>query len=187
MIPHLAKTILRALLFILPCATVHAAPSNENKVKAVFIHNVAKYVEWPPAIPVNGALRLCILGQPPFTEAANLLCGKQIGGRVWEVWHVDYSACLDECRVLFIAASESGNLRHVLEKIKGNTTLTVGDTNGYAAQGVMVNFYYQESNYVRFEINVGAVRRAGLNIDSQLLRLAYIVKESTATQTGAAQ
>jgi hypothetical protein len=174
-------TFLRALLFIFPCATIHAAPPNENELKAAFIHNIARFVEWPAAIPVRGAMRLCILGQPPFTEAVSLLHGKQVGDMVWEVRPVDSRTSLDECRVLFIAASESVNLRRVLEDIKGNATLTVGDSNGYAAQGVMVNFF-PERNKVRFEINVEAAQRAGLKIGSQLLKLARIVQESGTAQ-----
>lgn len=161
---------------VLPCATLNAAPPTEYEVKAAFIHNIAKFVEWPAAIPVRGAMRLCILGQPPFTEAAALLHGKQIDGRVWEVQPVDSRTGLNECRVLFIAASESGNLHRVLEDIMGNATLTVGDTNGYAAQGVMLNFYPDQGK-VRFEINVDAVQRAGLKIGSQLLKLARIAQE----------
>ena len=105
---------------------------------------------------------------------------------VWEVQPVDSRTSLNECRVLFIAASESSNLRRVLKDIKGNVTLTVGDTNGYAAQGVMVNFY-PESNKVRFEINVDAARRASLRISSQLLKLARIVQELGTTQSGGMQ
>jgi hypothetical protein len=54
--------------------------------------------------------------------------------------------------------------------------LTIGDTEGYAEQGVMVNFYL-EDNMVRIEINIDAARRAGLNISSQLLKLARIVNQ----------
>lgn len=158
------------------CNYAYSAPPTENEVKAAFIHNIAKFVEWPAAIPVRGTMRLCILGQPPFTEASALLQGKQIGDMVWEVQPVDSRTRLDECRVLFIAASESSNLSRVLEGIKGSATLTVGDTSGYAAQGVMLNFYPDQGK-VRFEINVDAVMRAGLKIGSQLLKLARIVHE----------
>lgn len=184
--PRLAIAILGALLFLFPSITLQAAPANENEVKAAFIHNIAKFVEWPAAISRRGSMRLCILGQPPFTEAVALLQGKPIGGMVWEVQPVNSRTRLDECRVLFIAASESSNLRRVLEDIKGRATLTVGDTNGYAAQGVMLNFY-PEQGKVRFEINVDAARRAGLKIGSQLLKLARIVQESGTTQAGSAQ
>ena len=68
---------------------------------------------------------------------------------------------LRECRVLFIAASESDNLDSVLRDIKGSAILTIGDTAGYAERGVIVNFYMEQNK--------------GLRIGSQLLKLAKIV------------
>ena len=84
-------------------------------------------------------------------------------------------------QVLFIAVSESGNIRQILDGIEGSTVLTIGDTEGYAEQGVMVNFYL-EDNMVRIEINIDAARRAGLNISSQLLKLARIVNQHGGVQ-----
>lgn len=167
--------LLFALLF--PCSLVHAAPPTEYEVKAAFVHNIAGYVKWPAAARPGGKQRLCILGDTPFTQAAGMLAGEQVDDWVWEVQHVDSRSTLQECRVLFIAASETGNLRRVLQSINGSAVLTVGDSNGYAEQGIMVNFY-SEQNKVRFEINVDAALHAGLKISSQLLKLARIVQNS---------
>lgn len=160
-------------------------PPTEYEVKAAFIHNIAKFVEWPAAShggdKPGDSLRLCILGQSPITQAAGPLAGKQFGELVWKVRPVDSRASLQECHVLFIAASESDNLRSILEDIGGSAVLTVGDSDGYAGRGVMVNFYI-EQNKVRFEINVDAAQRSGLKISSQLLKLARIVQESERTQ-----
>lgn len=169
--------LLFALLF--PCSLVHAAPPTEYEVKAAFVHNIAQFVKWPAAPRAGDKLRLCILGQSPFTKAAGSLAGEQIGDWVWEVQGVDSRADLRECRVLLIAASESGNLRRVLQGLNGSAVLTVGDSDGYAEQGVMINFYLdQNQNKVRIEINVDAAQRAGLNIGSQLLKLARIVQSA---------
>lgn len=172
-LPRIANTFLLTIF----SANIHAAPPAEYEVKAAFVHNIAKFVEWPAASHAGGKLRLCILGQSPFTKASGALEGERIDGLVWEVQHVDSRSALQACRVLFIAASESGNLRRVLEGIKGRAVLTVGDSGGYAEQGVMVNFYMGE-NKVRFEINVEAARRAGLKISPQLLKLARIVPDN---------
>ena len=176
-IPRLAIALLSALLHIFPCAAAHAAPPTEYEVKAAFIHNIASFVKWPAAPSAEGKLRLCILGSSPFTEAAGVLVGEQIDGLVWEVQHVDSRSALQECRVLFIAASEGGNLRRILQGVEGRAVLTVGDSDGYAEQGVVVNFYSGQ-NKVRFEINEDAARRAGLKISSQLLKLARIVRDA---------
>jgi hypothetical protein len=158
-----------------------AAPPTEYEVKAAFIHNIAKFVEWPAAPPADGKLRLCILGQDPFGAATGVLQGKQVGGSVWEVRSVNLPGDLKACHVLFIAASESGNLRQIHQRIEGAAVLTVGDTPGYAEQGVMVNFYLEE-NRVRFEINREAAGHAGFRISSQLLKLARIVPEAGGRQ-----
>ncbi len=159
------------------CASVHAGPPTEYEVKAAFIHNIAKFVEWPEAVPASGPLKLCILGQDPFGSALDVLRGKTVHDKVWEVLHANSNTSLRECGVLFIAASERSNLKQVLDATKGSAVLTVGDSEGYAEQGVVVNFYLQD-NMVRIEVNLDASKRAGLNISSQLLKLARIVQES---------
>lgn len=171
-----ALTISIALLATTRIAAVLAAPVSEYQVKVAFVHNIAKFVEWPSSVGEKGALRLCIIGQVPFSEAAEDLRGKLVGSRVWEVAPVNPRANLTGCNVLFIGAAEAGNLQRLLEGLKGSPVLTVGDTEGYAERGVMVNLFL-EQNKVRFEINNGASGRAGLRISSQLLRLARIVTE----------
>lgn len=165
-----------ALFAVATCTSVYAALPNEYEVEAAFIHNIAKFVEWPATSPAGDNLQLCILGRSPFAKAAAPLAGRRIGELVWEVRPVDSHANLHECRVLFIAASESANLRSILEGI-GSAVLTVGDSGGYADRGVMVNFYSEE-NKVRFEINVDAVRRSGLKVSSQLLKLVRIIHDA---------
>jgi len=159
------------------CASAQAEQPTEYDVKAAFIHNVAKFVEWPAAPPTDGKLRLCIVGQDPFGSALDSLRGKHIGDKVWDILLAKPNSNLRECGVLFIAASERNNLRQVLDATKGSAVLTVGDSEGYAERGVMVNFYLQD-NMVRIEVNIDASKRAGLNISSQLLKLARIAHES---------
>lgn len=156
------------------CASAYAQAPTEYEVKAAFIHNIAKFVEWPLPSPADGKLRLCILGKDLSGGAFDTLQGKAVGNKIWQVSHVNADANLRKCAVLFIGASESGDLGRILEAIKDSAVLTVGDTRGYAEQDVMVNFYL-EQNRVRFEINAGAARRAGLKIGSQLLRLGRLV------------
>lgn len=169
-------TLLGAILLAMFCASVQAAsPGIEYEVKAAFVHNIAKFVEWHASISTKGNLRLCVLGQGHFGEAAVGLRGKPVGSMVWEVVPVTTRANLRECQVLFIEASEAGDLPRLLGTLKGSPVLTVGDTDGYGEQGVMVNFYLEQDK-VRFEINLAATSRAGLKISSQLLKLARIIQ-----------
>jgi hypothetical protein len=54
--------------------------------------------------------------------------------------------------------------------------LTVGETEGFAVLGVVINLTVEE-NKVHFEINRLAADRAGLKIGSRLLSIAQIVKQ----------
>lgn len=168
---------LGAILLAIFCAGAQAAPASEYEVKAAFVHNIAKFVEWPVSISAKGNLRLCLLGQGAFGLAAGGLRGKPVGSKTWEVVPVATHANLRECQVLLIESPEAGDLPRLLGSLKDYPVLTVGDTDGYGEQGVMVNFYLEQDK-VRFEINPAAANRAGLKISSQLLKLARIVAES---------
>jgi hypothetical protein len=167
--------LLTGTMLAASCTSAQAEVSAEYEVKAAFIHNIAKFIEWPVAHS-RGPLRLCILGQSPFGGALDSLQGKAIGDKVWAVSSAQPDTDLRECGVLFIAASERSRLGRILDGIKGSAVLTMGDSEGYAGQGVMINFYI-EQNRVRFEINKDAVGRAGLKVSSHLLKLARIISE----------
>lgn len=172
------KLFMAAHCAALLCTEAQAAPPGEYEVKAAFIHNIAKFVEWPAAAPSSGSATLCLLGEDPFKGALDALRGKQIGRMRWEIVPVTSKSPLTACRVLFIAASERGDLNRILANIGNSPVLTVGDSDSYARHGVVVNFYLEE-NRVRFEINREAAARAGLVISSQLLKLARIVPGGT--------
>ena len=175
-----AVVMLCAVLAAWPSAA-KAAPPTEYEVKAAFIHNIAKFVEWPAAPSSSGNARLCLLGQNPFNGALDALQGKQIGRLRWEIVPANARTNLKECRVLFIAASEMGSLGSIVARVGNDPVLTMGDSEGYAEQGVVINFY-MEANKVRFEINRQAAARAGLGLSSQLLKLARIVQSTGAGQ-----
>ncbi|CAB1369332.1 YfiR family protein [Denitratisoma oestradiolicum] len=175
---------LRTALFLFltgACVVTVAAPATEYEVKAAFIHNIAKFVEWPATQADEKSLMLCIWGKDPFGSAIWTMrdiwgTGDDPRDITWKILFANAQTNLKKCHVLFITASESTNLDYVLDRVSDSAVLTMGDTDGYAEQGVMVNFYLT-NNKVRFEINPEAVRRAGLKIGSQLLKLARIVKE----------
>lgn len=165
-----------ASVLLLQLAAAQVTGPAEYEVKAAFIHNIARFVEWRAGFMPENVLKLCIMGEDPFGPASDVLKGKPIDDKSWDVAQLRPGAEVRDCNVLFIAASERANLGRILAGAADFGILTMGDTEGYAAQGVMVNFFL-ERNKVRFEINDAAVHRAGLDISSQLLKLARIVKE----------
>jgi hypothetical protein len=158
-------------------------PSSEYELKAAFLFNFAKFVDWPPnsfAGP-DAPFLVCVLGTDPFGGALdNALRGKVIAEHAASVSRIKRVADINGCQILFIAASESHLLPEVLAKIRGQYVLVIGESDDFASSGGAIQFTLEE-NRVRFFINPDAAGRAGLKISSKLLALAKIVRDAPAT------
>jgi len=157
---------------------IHAEESefSEYEVKAGFIYNFAKFVEWPgETLPeTKKTVTLCIAGTDPFGNALDSLNNKTVQRRKLEIKYTGRSKDLKVCNMLFISSSERENLPQLLETLKNTPTLTMGDTKGFAQQGIMINLIIDQ-NKIRFEINTESAKRAKLVISSKLLKLAKTI------------
>ena len=165
-----AAVLALALALAVPA---HAAPS-EYEIKAAFIYQIARLVEWPPERADGIAPRLCVLGGNPFGAALESVRGKPVNGRGIDVALLGAGADTRECALLFIATPAEKSLDRIVALSRGAGLLTLGDTEGFGQRGVMINFFL-ESGKVRFEINLDAARQGNLKIRSKLLSLAKIV------------
>ncbi len=156
-----------------PGAYAQGSISAEYQIKAAFVYNFAKYVEWPDESHGHD-LTLCILGEGSICAAIDTIKGKFIRGKMLRVKRVKSIQDLKDCNILFIASSEKHNLPHLIDDLYGSSILTIGDTEGFAEQGVIINLYI-ENGKVRFKINIESARRANLKLSSMLLKLAEIV------------
>lgn len=155
------------------------APS-EYAVKAALLYKFLRYLTWPEkSLPeVGEALRIGVLGKDPFgTILDEIVAGKTLLGHPLEVARGKTIQELGECLVVFIAASEKNRIAELLDELAKRPVLAVGDSEGFAEQGVMINLVLRD-NKVKFQINYGAAREAGIEIDAQLLRLAELVGET---------
>ena len=147
----------------------------EYEVKAVFLYNLAKFIEWPEkSLDNSSTLTVYILGDDPFGANLDAIKGKLIKGKTVVVKQIASPTALKNAGVLFISSSEQEQLQDILKGVSGKPILTVGDTESFASRGVMVNFYI-ENNKIRFEINREAARLAGLKISSNLLKMGKII------------
>lgn len=166
-----------AILFGLALSSAHAG-STEYELKAAYVYQIAKFVEWPPS---SAPLRLCVIGGNPFGAALETIRGKPVNERKMEIRLLDMGADLRECAMLFVAAPADRHLERVVALSRDAGMLTLGDTDGFAQRGVMLNFF-PEQGKLRFEINLEAARQGGVKISSKLLSLARIVEPSTGRQ-----
>jgi hypothetical protein len=163
-------------------ATLFASPvpasRDEYTVKAAFIHNFASLIEWPASTfsTPNEPLRVAILGPPTF--APNLVAyleGKTVSTHPIEVSRIRSESGVDAYHIVFVGEPSRARQRSVVKAARGSRVLTVGESDGFAAEGGMINFFL-EGKKVRFEINRPAAEAAGLKISSRLLQLAVLVE-----------
>lgn len=163
---------------ILPALCAPAQVLDEYQVKAAFLYNFAKFVEWPPEAfrTPKDPILVCVLGRNPFGNALeDAIRGKSIAGRTFAYRHVSDAESASACQILFVGWEESKHFRALLESLKPMGILTVGEAQGFAAGGGVINFKLDEGR-VRFEINVDAAEHEQLHISAKLLSLAQIVK-----------
>lgn len=168
------------LVWIASAAAIPTAHGQEKEigeydVKTAFLYNVVKFVEWPDtSLDNNSTVTIYILGDAPFGSALDTIRGKTIKGKTVVVKKTNSLNMLKNGDILFISNSEKERLEQILNRISRLPILTVGDTESFAKNGVIVNFYIEDKK-IRFEINIEAANRAGLRISSNLLKLGKII------------
>jgi len=154
-------------------------PPDEYQVKAAFLYNFAKFVEWPEEAFQNQSepLMVCVLGEDPFGRAFDdVVAGKKIDGRALAVRRMSDARQAKGCRMLFVSSSEPKSVLSVLAALNESGVLTVGDSGSAAAGGMIINFIL-DGGKIRFAINTAAAEREKLRFSSRLLSLAIIVKK----------
>ena len=160
-----------------------AVIDREYEIKAAYLYNFGKYVEWPdapkPGAEANSPFLIGIVGTNPFGNAlADVAKAKQLGKRKIVLYEVRTIDDYRPCQMLFFPKTAPETLvSSVIAKANTAPTLLVGERSGFAAAGGSVNFYV-EANNIKFEINPDAASKRGLRISSKLLQLGRIVSAS---------
>jgi hypothetical protein len=149
--------------------------ASEAAVKAAFVYNFAKFVEWQTPTAVNAPdVKICVAGVDGELAASMTgLEGKPVQARTVSIRREPKVGDLDACQILLVGAGA----RSLAEASRGKSgLLTVSDMKGFAAAGGVIELFAEDGR-MRFEINLGAAQRAGLRISSQLLKLARVTPE----------
>lgn len=162
---------------------VHAAAADdsaarENQLKAAYLFNFVKFVEWPAAA-ADDTLTVCFIGaQGVYDALATGIETKRVGTRRLAVRRLDKAASAPGCNVLY-ADSTVVDAAAVLADSAARPILTISDTREFARNGGIIGLF-TDSNRLRFSINIANAQKAGLRISSNLLQLAASVeREST--------
>jgi hypothetical protein len=154
--------------------------SSEYLIKAGFVYNFAKLVEWPPALAQKDQpIVIGILGSDQFADVLDgVIAGKTLDGRhflIKRLRNQEFRDC--HCHMLFVAKAENARLDEIISFEKSASVLTISETSDFAKRGGIIALIL-EDNKVHFQVNVDAAKHAGLTISSRLLALATIVQAS---------
>jgi hypothetical protein len=158
------------------------SPSLEYDVKAAFLINFARYVEWPPAVRRDRSFGLCVLEPDPFGDRLETA----VAGELWETRPIAIRRLTDlsdlrECHLLYVPAAAAGLYAEAKKtQLSKLPILTVGEANDFVKNGGMIQLLV-EQNRVKFFINQRAADAVGLRVSSRLLRLARLVIQKEAS------
>lgn len=155
-----------------------AQADGDRRVKAAFVVNFLSFVEWPPsklAAP-PAPLIVAVINDKEFAALLEgLLAGRTVGKHAAVVKVVSGAAAARDAHAVFIPTSEARALPAILRELSTSPVLTIGDTEGFARDGVALNLYTLDRR-IRIEANSTAAARAGLRLSANLMRLARIVE-----------
>ncbi len=157
-----------------------AAQMDEYSIKAGYLYNFSKYVEWPKetfAAPTSPFV-ICIAGEDPFgSRLDQAIAGKTSGdGRSLEVQRLKNGGveALRKCQMVFVSKSEKRNVAAIIDAVKGYSVLTIADFNPFAESGGVANLRIEGSK-VRVDLNMSAANRANLKVSGKLQQVANLV------------
>jgi len=159
-------------------STLRAAEHvDEYRLKAAFLFNIVRFVEWPPATfsSPTDPLVTCVLGKGDIEDALRQAGDRKVAGRAVAIRHISEAQEAGGCQVLFVNQSV-GRRWLSLGHINSAGILTVGETDDFISQGGTVNFKLSEDT-IRIQINVEAAVRAKLEVSSKLLSLSEVFRK----------
>ena len=176
------------ILVLFSCAHVWAGENLQAKeylVKSAFLYNFARLSQWPEGTfkSPTDPFKLCLMGDDSFGLALNSIKNKKINGHPLLIKRrvsLDEAA---ECQLVFISRSEEKDLQHILAYLQNYPVMTVSELANFAQKNGHIRLFLNDEYTMSLEINLQAIRNAGLRISSRILTLATIVETDKKAET----
>ena len=158
---------------LLAAAAVRAQESLEYSVKAAFLLNFARFIEWPDTAfaDARAPINICIFIDNPFGDTLDkMVQGEVASGRPLAVRDVKAPAELAACHIVFVPSSSDGRAAPVFRH-SGAPAVVIGESSRFLARGGAVNLFIEEGR-VRFNVNLGPLEQRGIRVSARMLQLA---------------
>jgi hypothetical protein len=180
-LPLTERFVCRAAVFVCVWAVVSSAcalaqhhTADEYQVKAGFLFNFARFVDWPEAdalLPIH----VCVADDDSIARQFQpILKGKTAERRSVQVLRARQAADTRDCEIVFFPESSMARARSVLDGGVAPGVLTVGESAPFLEMGGMINLVVEDDR-IRFEVNLAAAEKGNVKLSSKLLGLARIV------------
>lgn len=185
------RSITRRLLLLaalLPAALLFGArvgaqtPMSESQVKAMFVYNFLRFVEWPVDVAAGAKdpFVVLIIGEGATADATERFLGsKTIGERPLVVRRIRWDQSLAGARAAFVVERDAKKLNHILDAAAAAGVLTIGEGETFTTRGGVIGLLVEDRK-VRFDVDTTAAQNAGLRVSSKLLALTRVVRSPTA-------
>jgi hypothetical protein len=158
----------------LRAATAEFPAASEYEIKAAFLLQFSRFVEWPASAfaSPDAPLFICVLGDDPFGPALEeIVRNERVDTHPITVERYQAAADVDRCHILFVGRSGEPLQRRILDQVRGKSILTVSDEEEFTRRGGVIGFVTVNGK-VKLQVNRSSAQRADLRISSRLLRLA---------------
>ncbi len=152
-----------------------AGVDTNSKMKAIFIMNFTKLVEWP-ATYREGNFVIGVVGESPlYNELDKMAKIKKVANQSLQVKRFKTPSEITKCHIVYVSKEKSEEIGAVVKKVKSSSTLIITEKQGLVDKGAGINFIVK-NNRQKFELNKGNVEKYKLKVSSNLEALAYSVK-----------
>ena len=147
-----------------------------SRIKAVFILNFTKLIEWPKAYR-SGNFVVGVIGETPlYSELSKMSRVKKVANQSLSIAKFKSVNDIAKCHILYVTKEQSSKIKEVLKQVKNNSTLIVTEQSGLVDRGAGINFVVKD-NRQKFELNKTNVEKYKLKVSSNLETLAVSVKK----------
>ena len=146
-----------------------------SKMKAIFIMNFTKLIEWPKSYK-EGNFVVGVVGESPlYKELTKMAKTKKVANQSLQVKKFNATNDIGKCHILYVSKNKSQEISSVVKKVKSNSTLIITEKFGLVEKGAGINFIVKD-NRQKFELNKKNVEKYKLKINKKLEALAFSVK-----------
>jgi hypothetical protein len=146
----------------------------EDELKCATLLAFVQNAHWEDSSAGNGPLTVGVVGRATFAKGLTASAeGKAVNGHPVRVIGITGPPDPRCCQVLYFATDKPAEIKPVLQSFNSSHVLTIGETDGFLEQGGAVNLFLTDG-HMSFEVSLGALGRAGVEISAKLLRFGQI-------------